>query len=68
MLLESWDTGKIEFVEQFKILLTNNANKVLGIYEISTGGVAGTIADPKVIFSAAVKTNASGIILAHNQT
>jgi len=66
VLLESWDIGKIEFIEQFKILLMNNANRVLGIYEVSTGGVAGTIADPKVIFSAALKANASGIILAHN--
>jgi hypothetical protein len=28
-----WDNNKIEFVEQFKILLLNRANKVLGIYD-----------------------------------
>lgn len=66
VLLAGWDQDRIEFVEQFKILLLNTANRVLGIYEISTGGIAGTIADPKLIFSAALKANASGIILSHN--
>lgn len=66
ILKENWDDSKIELVEQFKILLTNRANKVLGICEISTGGVSGTVADPKLIFAAAIKAGASGIILAHN--
>jgi DNA repair protein RadC len=61
-----WDENKIEFVEQFKVLLLNRANRVLGIYEMSTGGVSGTIADPKLIFIAALKAAASHIILAHN--
>ena len=61
-----WDDNKIEFVEQFKILLLNRTNKVLGIYEISTGGLSGTVADPKVVFIAALKAAACHIILAHN--
>ncbi len=66
ILLKSWDDSKIEFVEQFKVLLLNRANKVLGILDVSTGGVSGTVADPKVIFVAAIKTNACAIIMAHN--
>lgn len=66
ILLESWDEDKLEFVEQFKVLLLNRANKVLGIYEVSTGGVSGTVADPKLIFAAAIKANASAIILSHS--
>lgn len=66
LLLSSWDENRIEFVEEFKILLLNTANKVLGIFEVSKGGVAGTVADPKLIFMAALKTNASAIILSHN--
>lgn len=66
ILKENWDESKIEFVEQFKVMLTNRAQKVLGIVEISTGGVSGTVADPKVIFAAAIKASASGFILAHN--
>ena len=34
--------------------------------DISLGGTAGTIADPKIIFAAAIKSNACGIILLHN--
>jgi DNA repair protein RadC len=56
----------MELVEQFKVMLTNRANKVLGICEVSTGGVSGTVADPKVVFAAAIKAGASGFILAHN--
>jgi DNA repair protein RadC len=53
VFLSSWDESKIEFVEQFKVMLMNRANKVLGIFELSSGGVIGTIADPKLIFVAA---------------
>src|SRR5690554_2706217 len=66
ILLESWDEEKVEFVEQFKIVLMNRGNRVLGIYEVSTGGVSATVVDPKLIFAAAIKTAASSIILAHN--
>lgn len=47
-------------------MLLNRANKVLGIYEVSTGGISGTVADIRPIFAAAIKCNASSIILAHN--
>lgn len=62
----SWDEGKIDLCEQFKVMLMNKANRVLGIFEVSSGGVTGTIADPKLIFMAALKTNACCLILAHN--
>ena len=66
LFFSNWDQDRIEMVEQFKIMLLNRANKVLGIFEVSTGGVSGTSADPKIIFAAALKGNASSIILAHN--
>jgi DNA repair protein RadC len=62
----SWDDSRIELLEQFKVLFTNRANKVLGIFEVSTGGIAGTVADPKIIFVAALKAGATGMILSHN--
>ena len=65
ILIQQWDKGKIELIEEFKILLLNRRNRVLGIVHISSGGFSGTIADPKVIFSAALKASASGIILCH---
>lgn len=66
ILLEAWDADKIGYIEQSKVLLLNQANRVLGIYDLSTGGLTGTICDPKLIFAAALKTNACNLILAHN--
>ena len=63
---QCWDENKIEFIEQFKVLMLNRGGRVLGIFEVSSGGVSGTVADPKLIFSAALKANASSLILAHN--
>jgi len=66
ILMQQWNPGKIRLLEEFKILLLNRRNRVLGIVNISNGGISGTIADPKLIFAAALKACASGIILAHN--
>ena len=66
ILSSHWDLNTIEFVEEFKILLLNRANRVFGIVPISKGGVSATVVDPKLIFVAAIKANASGIIMAHN--
>ncbi len=66
ILLGSWDLSRLELVEQFKVLFTNRANRVLGIFELSTGGITGTVADPKLIFVAALKVGATGIVLSHN--
>ena len=66
ILLASWDQNRLEIVEQFKILLLNQQNHCLAISEIATGGTSSCLADPKVIFTTALKANATGIILAHN--
>ena len=66
LFLDSWNKGTIQLQEEFKILLLNRANQVLGIYPLSKGGVSGTLVDPKLVFSVALKCNASGIIMAHN--
>ncbi len=52
--------------EEFWVLLLNRANKIIGKYQISRGGVSGTIADPKIIFNLALTNLASSIILCHN--
>jgi DNA repair protein RadC len=52
--------------EQFWILMLNRANRVIKKCMISQGGVAGTVADPKIIFKLALEELASGVILAHN--
>jgi len=57
---------KIDHVEEFMVLCLNRANRILGWAKISQGGLSGTVADPKVIFQVAIKSNACSIILAHN--
>lgn len=65
-LLESWDNGKIEMQEEFKVLLLKRNNQVIGVYSLSKGGLHGTVIDFKLLFSVALKSLASNIILAHN--
>lgn len=66
IFMSTWDKDILELQEQFKIMLLNRNNRVLGVVTTSTGGITGTIADPKVIFAAALKGAASSVILAHN--
>jgi DNA repair protein RadC len=66
ILLTNWNTSTLEFVEQFKVILLNRANKVIGVFKLSTGGTVGTIAEPKLVFASCILANASGLILAHN--
>ncbi|WP_162274736.1 JAB domain-containing protein, partial [Hymenobacter glacialis] len=52
--------------EEFWVILLNRANVVMRKTAISRGGVAGTVADPKMIFKEALEQLASSIILVHN--
>jgi DNA repair protein RadC len=52
--------------EEFWIMLLNRANKVLQNFNISEGGISGTVADPRKIFKIAIENNASSIVLCHN--
>jgi len=66
VLFPLYDKDTIEFQEQFFLLLLNRAAIIIGWIKLSTGGTAGTIVDPKIVFSLALKTNACSIILSHN--
>jgi DNA repair protein RadC len=52
--------------EEFWILLLNRANDIIRKERISSGGISGTVADPKIIFRIALQYSSSGIILCHN--
>jgi DNA repair protein RadC len=56
----------ISLQEQFVVLYLNRANRVIGSYQLSKGGITGAIADVRLILSVALKTLATGLILAHN--
>lgn len=52
--------------EAFRVMLLDRGNRVKGIYTAGTGGLAGVVADPKLIFSVALRTLSCAIIVAHN--
>ena len=61
-----WEEEKMDLVEQFKVLFLNRANKVLCVYNVSSGGMTGTVADPRLIYAAALRVNAVSLVLCHN--
>ena len=66
VFLSFWNKNTLELQEEFKVLLLNNANQILGIYPLSKGGTNSTVVDVKILFSVALKSNATSIIIAHN--
>lgn len=65
-LMRFYDDGKIGLKEFFFVMYLNQSNRVLGVYPLSEGGITGTVADPRIILSVALKVAAAGIILSHN--
>ena len=65
-LLKFFPEETISLQESFVVLYTNRANRIIGVYEMSRGGITGTVADPKLILGVALKSAATGVILAHN--
>lgn len=52
--------------EHFMVAYLNRGNKVIKVERISTGGISGTSADPKVIFKNALLKDATAIMICHN--
>lgn len=52
--------------EEFWSLYLNRANMIIGKERISAGGMSGTVADPRMIFRAALDKKAVSLILCHN--
>ena len=66
ILYHSFDNKLIAFQEQAKVMLLNRNMRVLGVLNLSKGGMTETSIDPKIVFSTALKAAASEIIIAHN--
>ena len=56
----------IEIYESAFILMLNRANKTIGWVKISSGGIAGTVMDVKLLARYAISNLVSGVILVHN--
>ncbi len=66
VFVETWDKNTIQLYEEFKVVLLNNSNEVLGVCTLSSGGMSATLVDLRLLFSIALKSCASAIITAHN--
>jgi len=66
VFLQVWDKNKIELLEEFKAIFLNKANRLLCVYHLSSGGITGTIADIRLLFSVALKTATCAIVVCHN--
>ena len=65
-LLKFFPEDTIALQERFVAGYVNRSNRLIGVCNISTGGITGTVADPKLIMAVALKSGATGITLAHN--
>ncbi|MGC6431248.1 MAG: JAB domain-containing protein [Jejuia sp.] len=65
-LKSAWNLDTIELQEEFKMLLLNRANEVLGVHALSKGSMTGTLVDLRLLFAVVLKSAACSIIMCHN--
>jgi len=67
MAKEVFNKGTMMFKEEAFLICLNKANKAIGWYMISSGGVSGTIMDPKVVFTLCLNCpGTSHFVIMHN--
>ena len=66
IIRKAWDKRTIEMQEEVKLILLNQSNTVLGVYNLSKGGITSSLVDVRLILSVALKCLATGLILIHN--
>ncbi len=66
ILLKGYNQDTLALQEQFLVLFLNQANQLLGLYRLATGGRNGVISDPRLIFAVALKIAAVACIVSHS--
>jgi DNA repair protein RadC len=67
ILKQMYNEDQILWSEQAILICLNNANKVIGYYKISQGGITGTVMDARRIFTTALNcAGTTQIIVSHN--
>ena len=51
--------------EEFILVLLDQANSMIGLSQVSVGGLAASIVEPRQVFKTAILANAAAIIVAH---
>src|SRR5690606_29641413 len=67
VLMQVWDKSLMDFVEESRVIVMYGKNRVLGIANIDVTGKRSAPMDMKAVFSIALKSSASKIVLAHNR-
>ena len=65
-LSKFYKRNTIEVREQFFVLYLNNSKEVLGYHTHSVGGVKASIVDMRILFSVALKSLTTSLIVVHN--
>lgn len=52
--------------EEFWVVYLNNSNKVIHKFQLSKGGITGTVVDVRLVLKRALELGAVGLVLAHN--
>lgn len=66
VLREFFPADTIALQERFVVLYLNRGNRVLGVYEVSVGGITGTVVDIRLLLAVALRIAATGVVLCHN--
>lgn len=61
-----FESEKLDYKEFFFVLLLSYSKRCIWYSKISEGSVAGTVVNVREVLQLALKTNASGVIIAHN--
>lgn len=65
-LIKFYNLETISLKEKFVVMYLNRGNKILGVFQLSEGGITATVVDVRLLLSVAVKIAAVNIILCHN--
>jgi DNA repair protein RadC len=64
--LFDWWNNTINITESFAIMLLNRINNEIGIFEVSRGGMSGSVVDTRLICAVSILSGSSKIIFCHN--
>ena len=63
--LDLLDQTQFNIKEEAAVLFLNRSKRVIGGYKLSSGGISGTVVDIRIVLGMALKSLASGFIIAH---
>ncbi len=66
VLRSIWNNDTICHHEEMIVLMLNHSCRVLGYHTVGVGGLTYVTGDPRIVFQAALKANATAIVVAHN--